>query len=563
MRFVFAAALVAAIGCSKAPSDQDPQPEPDPKGWTITVDMSGLNRFVQPADSTSWPVTGVATATEGLQAVKVNGAMVDVDAHGAFMASAPVMPGLTSVSILATDEQGHERKGDRTLLAARFLPDTDFNGDAASLVLDNTILGAMSDSIASYAAGVDVAGEIMSRNVLSQDSRCTTWPVQAQQGTVAASLVADSGNLWLHIRVPNLYVYFEGSCQGLISQIPIAGDMAGTLDVWTRLTGQPPGDGSACLTSFAHTTPQVSVTGWQFDVWGTSGPLQSWIVDMFSGGKSDQAKSELTTQVGTKADELLTTKLANVSVFDKTSDLDLLGKPVGLELCVAAIDKTPQNTLVARIAARAAGAGTREAPGAPQLDGAVVMPGAHELLLDGNLIGQLLFASWRDNGLSKPAPDINAGILQALVPGINKEFPDATTAQVAIDAELPPLVRVTPNAMGKLQVELGDLMISISIEGKRVLLFGANLTLILDLAAQNGALVPSVVDTKATVVLLDERHDGPDMALEQAVQSQIGSAASKLLGDNASIALPSLPGLGAPVAVTPDAGGRYLRVQLQ
>lgn len=563
MRFVFAAALVAAIGCSKAPSDQDPQPEPDPKGWTITVDMSGLNRFVQPADSTSWPVTGVATATEGLQAVKVNGAMVDVDAHGAFMASAPVMPGLTSVSILATDEQGHERKGDRTLLAARFLPDTDFNGDAASLVLDNTILGAMSDSIASYAAGVDVAGEIMSRNVLSQDSRCTTWPVQAQQGTVAASLVADSGNLWLHIRVPNLYVYFEGSCQGLISQIPIAGDMAGTLDVWTRLTGQPPGDGSACLTSFAHTTPQVSVTGWQFDVWGTSGPLQSWIVDMFSGGKSDQAKSELTTQVGTKADDLLTTKLANVSVFDKTSDLDLLGKPVGLELCVAAIDKTPQNTLVARIAARAAGAGTREAPGAPQLDGAVVMPGAHELLLDGNLIGQLLFASWRDNGLSKPAPDINAGILQALVPGINKEFPDATTAQVAIDAELPPLVRVTPNAMGKLQVELGDLMISISIEGKRVLLFGANLTLILDLAAQNGALVPSVVDTKATVVLLDERHDGPDMALEQAVQSQIGSAASKLLGDNASIALPSLPGLGAPVAVTPDAGGRYLRVQLQ
>jgi hypothetical protein len=563
MRFVFAAALVAALGCSKSPGDQDPQPEPDPKGWTITVDMSGLDRFVQPQDAASWPVGGVATATEGLQQVKVGGAVVEVDAQGAFLADVPVTPGLTRVPILATDELGHERKGDRTLLAARFLPDTDFNGDAAALVLDNTILGAMSDSIADYATDVDVAGEIMSRSVLSQDSRCVTWPVQAQQGQVTASLIADTGNLWLHIRVPNLYVYFEGSCQGLISQIPIAGQMAGTLDVWTRLTGRPPADGSACLTSFAHTTPQVNVTGWQFDVWGTSGPLQSWIVDMFSGGKSDEARSQLTSQVGSRADELLTTKLADVTVFDQTSDLDLLGRPIGLELCVAAIDKTPQNTLVARIAARAAGAGTREAPGAPQLDGEVVKPAAHELLLDGNLIGQLLFASWRDNGLSKPAPDIDAGILQVLVPGINKEFPDATTAQIAIDAELPPLVRVTPNAMGKLQIELGDLMIDISIEGKRVLRFGADLTLVLDLAAQDGALVPSVVDTQATVSLLDERHDGPDTALEQAVQSQIGSAASKLLGDNASIALPSLPGLGAPVAVTPDAGGRYLRVQLQ
>jgi hypothetical protein len=184
-------------------------------------------------------------------------------------------------------------------------------------------------------------------------------------------------------------------------------------------------------------------------------------------------------------------------------------------------------------------------------------------VLDANLIGQLLFQSWRDNGLSRTAPDIDAGILGVLVPGIAKEFPDATTAQVTIDAELPPLVRATPEGPADLQVDLGDLMIDVSIEGKRVLRFGAVLTLYLELTPMNGALVPSVVDTKATVALLDERHDGPDDALEQAVQVQIGSAASKLLGDGAAISLPSLPGLGAPIAVAPDAAGRYLRISLQ
>jgi hypothetical protein len=563
MRVVYGAVLVAAIGCSKSPSDQTPEPEPDPKGWTITVDMSGLDRFVQPGDSASWPVSGVATATEGLQSVKVNDALVELDGNGAFSASVPVMPGLVRVPILATDEAGHERKADRTLVAARFLADNEYNGGAAALVLDDAILGAMSDSIAGYASGVNVADEILARDVLSQDDRCVTWPVQARQGAVTASLVEDTGNLWLHIRVPDLYVYFEGSCQGLISTIPIAGEMGGTIDIWTRLTAKPPTAGATCLTAFAHTQPQVQINGWGFDVWGTSGPLQAWIVDMFAGNKSTEARNQLASEVGARANEMLTTQLANVSVFDKTSDMDLLGRPIQLGLCVSALERTPQNTLVARIAARTTGAGTREAPGAPQLDGPAVRPVANELVLDANLVGQLLFASWRDNGLTRTAPDIEAGILQVLIPGLNKEFPDATTAQVSIDAELPPLVRATPEGPADLTVELGDLMIEISIDGKRVLKFGAVLTLVLELTPMNGALVPTVVDTKATVALLDERHDGPDMALEQAVQSQIGSAASKLLGDGAAIALPALPGLGAPTAVAPDAGGRYLRIQLQ
>jgi hypothetical protein len=561
MRVLCCAVLVTAVGCSKSPSGGDePGAEPDPKGWTLSVDMAGLDRYVQPIDATSWSVGGIASATEGLRSVVVDGALVELDGKGAFAATVPITPGLTRVAILATDEADHERKGDRTLLAARFLPDTDFNRDAASLVLDDTILGAMSAGIASYAQSVDIAAEILSRTVLSQDDRCVTWPVQARQGKPTATLVEDQGNLWLRIRVPNLYVFFGGSCRGLISNIPIAGEMGGTIDVWTRLTARPPA-GGGCLSAFAHTAPQVQISGWGFDVWGTSGPLQGWIVDMFSGDKSTEARTQLTSEVGAKANQLLTSQLANVSVFDRSSAMELLGRSFTLDLCVSNVEKIGQ-TLVARIAARASGSGMREAPGAPQLDGVNLTPKTNELVLDGNLIGQLLFASWRDGGLTRTAPDIDAGVLQILMPGLAKEFPDATMAQVAIDAELPPLVRATPDGPADLQVDLGDLMIDVSIEGKRVLRFGAVLSLALDLVPTNGALKPTIVSTSAKVALLDERHDGSDAALEQAVLVQIDSAASQLLGDGAAIALPDLPGLGVPTDVTPDASGRFLHVKL-
>lgn len=561
MKRIFAIAIALTACSSKgtgAGDDDGTTPEPDPKGWTITVDMSPTDRFVQPADSTTWSVSGIATGTGGIASVTVNDHDVALAADGAFASDVAVVPGLSRIRVLATDTDGHTRKGDRALMTTRFLPDDAYNTGAANLVLTSAVLAAMTDGIQSYATGVDVAGEIMARDVLSQDDRCITWPVSASQGTVAASLVNDQGNLWLRIRVPNLRVNFAGTCQGLLSQIPIAGLMAGTIDVWTQLTPKPDG---GCLHAFAHTQPEVQITGWQFDVWGTSGPLQAWIIDMFSGGKSDEARAQLQTEVGTKAHALLNTQLANVSVYEKSSQLDLFGRPLGLDLCVANLVKAG-STLRAIVAARAKGMGDKPAPGTPQIDGAVVSSTTNELVLDSNVIGQLLFAAWRDGGLVKAGPDIDAGILQILMPGLEKEFPDATMAQVMIDAELPPLVRATPDGPGDVAVELGDLMIDVSIEGKRILRFGVQLTLALELTPMNGALVPKVVDTKAEVSLLDERYDGSDDALETAVKAQIGSAATQLLGTGTSIALPSLPGLGAPTDVVPDAGGRYLHIKL-
>src|SRR5436190_3872591 len=107
-------ALVALVACSGSSGDGgDDAPPPDPKGWTITVDMAGLNRY---ATETPWPVGGIVTATEGVASVDVAGGPVVVGEDGMFGAMVDVAD-LTRVPILARDGAGHERKGDRSVLA--------------------------------------------------------------------------------------------------------------------------------------------------------------------------------------------------------------------------------------------------------------------------------------------------------------------------------------------------------------------------------------------------------------------------------------------------------------
>ncbi|MCW5802045.1 MAG: hypothetical protein KIT31_06635 [Deltaproteobacteria bacterium] len=338
------------MGCSgKDNGDGGDDGPPDPKGWSIEIDMSPLDRFVAPATATAWEVSGIATASAGLAGLEVAGGAASPDERGAFAASVAVAPGLTRVPILARDAAGHERRGDRTLLAARFLPDSAHNAGAAALVLDDAILASMGAGLASQAGGVDVAGEILTRDILAQDDRCVTWPTAASQGAVAVSLVQDRGDLWLRIRIPSLDVRFAGTCRGVIGQIPVAGAFGGTLDVWTRLAAKPPADG-ACLTAFGHTSPEVVVSGWRFDVWGTGGPLQNWIIQLFQGEKSSEARNQIAGEVAARADAMLAEKLANISVFDRTSQLDMLGRPVAMHLCLGALEKV-SGKLIARVAA--------------------------------------------------------------------------------------------------------------------------------------------------------------------------------------------------------------------
>jgi len=555
-------AAATAIACSHHAKGGDGSSSPPPDGWQIDVDMSALDRYV-PLGTTTWPIAGKVTSLLPLAGVDVAMAPASVDGAGAFTAQAAAAPGLTIVPIVASDTDAHQRRAHRTLLSARFLAEGAANVDGASVVLTDAVLTAASASLAGDVASVDVAAQILAMPILSQDSRCTTWPTGATQGHATAALSIDRSQIALAITIPGLDVTFDGECQGLVSTIPISGEFSADLQLTTRLAANAPADGSACITSFAHTAPAVNVAGWQFNVWGTGGPLQNWIIDLFSGSKSQQAEQMLAQQTAARGDQLLTQKLADVHVFDRDDMLTLLGRPVTTHLCLGALSSVG-GTLVGTIAIAAHGSGTRDAPGAPQIDGAMPQPGANELVLDANVVGQALFSAWRDGGLARAnVQQLDIGELELLVPELAKHYADGSTVQVSIDGELPPLVRATPDVTGAdVRVELGDLMLYLAVDGDQIFKFGVHLTLDLALVPMAGALAPMVVNTQSTAILLDAKYAGPDDALQEAVQLKIGDAAAQLLSGT-TLALPTVPGLGAPTAVAPDAGGRYLHVQLQ
>lgn len=556
---------LAACSHESGSGDPDAAPKPPmPDAWQIEVDYTDLDRFVDVVahPDLAWHLAGTVTSSKGLASLSINGANVDAS-NGSFATDVTVGAGLTRVPVVATDVAGNARKADRSAIAARFLPEGQTNPKAASLVLTPAIVQGMAAGVVAQAGDVDVAATIRAMPTLSSDSQCTTWPTGATQDKTKISLSLSGATLQLHIQIPNLDVTFDGECQGLISTIPISGEMTATLDVTTSLTALP---GAPCVTAFGHSAPDVAISGWSFDVWGTGGPLQDWLVSLFANQKGPAAEQQLHDQVAQQADDLLTQKLADVSVLDKTSSIDLLSKPIAMHLCLGALDKVG-NGLVARVIASASGGGTATAPGAPILDGAAVNPAAKELVLDANLVGQLLFSAWRAGGLHKDdLQQVDLGLLEALARDLEPMYPDGGIGHVFIDGELPPVVRASNTAageMGDLHVELGDLMLTIKDDaGVELFRFGVHLSLDLDLVAQDGKLVPMVAYTSSEVSLLGEIVDGPDGALEEAVQSQLGGAASSLLG-NASLALPDVPGLGTPTDVTPDKGGRFVHVKLQ
>src|SRR5262249_30955427 len=150
----------------------------------------------------------------------------------------------------------HARKGDRALISAAFLPEGQMNTGAASLTLTTQMIQQAAAPLAADIASLDVAAQVMQRDTLSQDDRCTTWPTSARQQPTRFELIrgTQTGNLVVHVTVPNLYVTFSGECQGLISTIPVDGYFSTTIEMYSMLTPITPAAGT-CLHAFNHTAP--------------------------------------------------------------------------------------------------------------------------------------------------------------------------------------------------------------------------------------------------------------------------------------------------------------------
>ncbi|HUS63997.1 MAG TPA: hypothetical protein VMZ28_05600 [Kofleriaceae bacterium] len=544
--------------------DDTPLP-PGASGWAIEVDMSGLDRFA-PRDAETWPVGGHVRSSEALAEVEVAGEVTPWEGApygGDFESIVGIAPGLTVVPIYARDVLEHERRAHRSIIASDYLPEGAWNDRIMTLALSDTLLESVNALIAEQTAGLDDQIAAFEGQEMSGGS-CTMTVTEASAGDLLVELLAGE-ELTVHANLPDLHVEFAGVCFDGLVPVNVAGTIGGTIDITVGLTAATPAEGEVCVSSFTHSEPVVAIEDWEYEVYSPDGPVQTLLVQTLAPSSED-AHDMAVDGIRDGIDGALDGQLEGLDVLRFTNTIEVVpDRPITMDVCLAEMAPVDGRQVV-RLAGAVAGLGEREAPGAPMLPPDAPVTGDGEFLLDTGLMSQMTFSMWRDGVFDvEQEGAFEVGLLALLIRELTEAFPDAELADIAVAGELPFLVRAAPDVEGAdLRVEVGDLMVRISIEGQEVLHIGLHVRMDVDFVAQDGQMVPTVVGSLIEATVLGEMFDSNDDSIEGVIELGIEQAMDQFLGGGGVGGLPEvIPGLGRILDVTPDAGGRYLRVAFE
>ncbi|MBI2895683.1 MAG: hypothetical protein HYY06_19150 [Deltaproteobacteria bacterium] len=535
--------------------------DPDADKYSLELDTSATDPFIEGFPPTA-PVRGMARASEGLARVEVAQSAVPTDADGSFVTEVPVAAGLQLVPIQAFDADGHVRNGHRALLSARFLPEGEVNPGAAAITVTNEILAALAGDQLDEVANLDLSDEIMQQGAISQQG-CDMQVLGANHGRPSLTLTVEAGQLVVTFVVPDLFVTFTGTCDMFLATVNFDGDMSTDVVVRTTLSAPP---SETCLESFEHSYPAVTLPDFDLNIQSDDGGLMGLLVPLVGEIMTGSVSDQMAQQIAAQADGLIDEQARQLGQAGLGEGQTMTFNDVEMDVgfCLTGLESTG-GVLRARLGLSVSGDGGLDAPGAPVVDGDLGPVAPSSLWLDASLISQMMFSLWRGGGLAgESTGDVTTGLLGLLVPELADMYPSDTPVTVGIDGLLPPLVRAAdPGSEGDLVIEIGDLLIDLSVDSQLLFRMSALLKLTLDLQVQDGALTPVIVDSEATVTVLDEPiADVDDAFLQAAVAAQIGDQAQSLLGDG-GFALPDMGGIALSVQdAVAEPGGRYVRMTL-
>ena len=538
-------------------------------GAGFWLDMSPTNRY-QEIGTHRATVSGRAEGTDELRSVQIDEMPSRITDGTSFSGEVPVATGVQTIPVVAEDLEGMERKGHRSIIVADYLPEGELNRDATFLVVSQALANAMAGDLAVAVPDVDLGAEIMARPTLMDDGMCTIRPVSASAGPPRLNLAVRGGQLVVEISFGTMNIQFAGECRNLLTgSFDVTGSMRGMPVIEAPVSGRAPDD--SCLVGLQTSGVTTRVDGWNFsfEAHGLD-LLPSLLVGLFAGGTGDDARTMLGSEISMTARPLIEEQIADIEIFNSTSTMNLFQRDAELELCTTFLGPMG-GQLVAGVGARVTGGGSEPAPGAPLLPGDVPAPVGNVMLLDSQLVTQLLFSAWRDGGLNTRQDAGQTFGLLAALPG-NEELvgllPDETPIFAETVAELPPVLRAARPEDGEdadLVVIIPDMRLNLTAGDTYVFGLMATITLPLSLVPNDaGELVPVAGEITSEVHMMEEPlGDVRDSINEVVVTSSVKAVAAGML-DGTTIALPDVGG-GAlvPVDVTPEAGGRFLIVQLR
>lgn len=498
------------------------------------------------SDSTQITVTGVAT-DDGPLKVTVNGTAVTLAKDGSFSATITVPEGLSLIETHAIDQGGHDVRDVRAVLAGALAPTDGSQSAPIAAHASPAALQGIANAMASAAEGIDFTSAAQAFNPVYNNTGCLGAVINITSvsiGSISASITPQQGALATNVDLNNVTVHlhadFKVACIGGSTNITVsasAAHISGLLGV------------SADRGTITTTLPSDSIVLDNFNL--QVGGVPSQIVDLFNSHVQSAVESTLASvlknQVPPLADQALAGLVAqpyDVSILGHDAFIDLV--PSSVDISASGMTAAAQSTLYL-----ADGTSGMFAPMPATLSSSLLDQdqGLGVAIAD-DLANQLLAGLWSAGAFDQSIPTGQIAILAALL--------DPNASTLAVKLALPPMITTTSD--GKLQLALGDAMISVE-DASGAQLQQIALSLTTDVSAspsQSGKILlavgqPTVYadvvaqDPNSTKQLTDQQVEG----IVTGVWGIVGQQADQALGN---LPMPSIAGvnLGAPTIAGSD-----------
>ncbi len=433
----------------------------------ILIDSSGPSLFVNTPARGTW-TEDVTTTVSGtvieeyslLNALLVNGLIVQPEAAGTFNTETDLNEGVTVIETDAIDSDGNISNDARAVLSGNFEPKDEGIEDAIQAYLGSNGINSLEDNLEDIVGNINLSDVLPANPLASQGVAWCTAYVNVNNlsyGNIGLDIDPQSnGYIKLTMTLPNIDMDLDVPLNGGSWWQPCP-DFSGSVSassVTAEVLLNPYVSNNQVYTSIASSSSNINGLNVSLSGWGS---VLNFIVNLFEGTIADLLEDEVSNVLSNEVPPLLNDFLQSlelVTSFDLMGTLFTLeaypssifadnhGLGFGLETNVTADGWSLPNTGLGSFA---------EGYAAPTF----ASNSGYNIALSTDVINQLLYQVWGSGFMSQELSLSELGVSGS---DIEVLFPNSSDLRITIEPMLPPIV--TYDA-GALNLEMGELYLAV------------------------------------------------------------------------------------------------------
>lgn len=468
-------------------------------------------------------VSGQITGGNSPQ-VTIAGTQASVASDGSFYVDVPVEDGVAILVSRMVDGAVTSEDHRAVIVNGDVEPSSQID-DAVSVLISRQGFQTITQLVSNFAGDIDLAAIAGGQG--GGDFQIT----EVRFDRIDLSLVPSNGALDLNMKVWGLYIAIRAEVDIIFGiDITVRGHMNADPNISARLNLAADGLGSMSL---SIDNANVSMDNFGYNINNVPGEIEQWFEDQI-----------VETAENTLRDALNGVVVPNLFDADALNqELDLLGKPIDLEMAIQTVDIDPDGMRIGMNAAALAQNVTNFGKAVRQLGGpdGQVPEAEIDIALASDFINRLLHAVWasgalniyiggpQDSGLGVDLPftiGLLAGALGEAAEGVDR----GGNLLIAMRAALPPVCYIDGTDR-PLKIVIGDMMIDLGEEAAGTLVtLAVHLEMHIGLETNDAGELEPKIDLEYHVDVAEEPRGKTNKAQLEMLIGTVMNSLPNLLG---------------------------------